>query len=346
MRFPSAVRSLCLFTLCTSFGISANAASDFPDKVVLKNGDRITGHVVDTSEESVILNTEYAGTITITRASISELIPGKKETIQSAVPISAVVLSAPKPVPASPSFHCMNGLTPIPESWSFSLRGTPDKVVLGTQSQEQFGADLDLDFCEGSKLDKTHLTAKGSHSRTYKEKSTAIETDTASAELEQRHSFKSPTGPALYGVGYQFTNNSLGMAMEKSIGVGLLSPQFRYKLLYYDFAIDARYVNEHLDHSSPALNLAGLRIKQQMHTPGAKTFGWNEQAWIMPMFNDIHALQAYGSVGPSLAIKKWLTIGLSEEDDYLGNAPYPNRKNYFASTLTMTIKGGSSSTSK
>lgn len=346
MRFPTALHSLCLFLLCSSFPITANAATDQPDQVLLKNGDRLSGRVLSASDASVDLSTDYAGTITITRASISELIPGKKDTVQPALASSSGAASTLNPSAAKPSFPCRNGLIAVPDSWSFSLKGTPDKVVLGTTSQEQFGADTDLDFCEGSKLDKTHLKATGSHSRTYKEKSTAIETDTDTAELEQRHSFKSPSGPALYFDGYQFTNNSLGMAMEKSAGIGLLSPQFSHKSLAYDFAIDVRYVNEHLDHSSPALNLAAMRIKQQLNSPGTKPFSWTEQAWLMPAFNDIHALQAYGSFGPSLALKKWLTIGLSEDEDYLGNAPHPNRKNYFASTLTLTIKGGTGSTSK
>ncbi|MGA2219664.1 MAG: hypothetical protein ABSG51_16360 [Terracidiphilus sp.] len=346
MRLPAAVNSLCLFILCLSFSITANAAIDQPDQVLLKNGDRLSGRVLSASDASLDLSTDYAGTITIARASIGQVVPGKKETVQPALATPSAAASTLNQSVAKPSFPCRNGLIVVPDSWSFSLRGTPDKVVLGTTSQEQFGADLDLDICEGSMLDKTHLNASGSHVRTYKEKSTAIETDTDRAELDQRHSFKSPSGLALYGVGYQFTNNSLGMAMERSAGIGLLSPQFSHKLLYYDFAVDVRYVSEHLDHSSPALNLAAVRVRQQMNTVGTKTFSWNEQAWVMPTLNNIHALQAFGAVGPSLAIKKWLTLGVNEEEDYLGNAPKPNRKNYFASTLTLTIKSASGSNSK
>ena len=214
-------------------------------------------------------------------------------------------------------------------------------MVLGTQSQEQFGAGVDLDLCEGSQLDTTHITAKGSHSRSYKEKSTSIQTDVAGAEIKQQHFLTSRQGTAVYGVGELFTNNSLGMAMQKSIGVGLLSPQYKYSALFYDFAVDARYVSEHLDHSSASLNLAAIRFKQQMHSQGS-TFSWNEQAWIMPMLNDVHGLQAYASIGPSLTLKKWLRLGLTEEESYLGNAPHPNRKNYFSTTISLTIQGSGS----
>ena len=151
------------------------------------------------------------------------------------------------------------------------------------------------------------------------------------------------------GIGELFTNNSLGMAMQKSFGIGLVSPQYNYKKsVYYDFSFDARYVNEHLDHSSQSLNLAGLRFKQQIHTKDDSSKGdpskrnilsWNEEAWILPMVNNVHGLQAYASLGPSLALKKWLTLKLTEEERYLGNAPHPNRKNYFASTLSLTISG-------
>jgi hypothetical protein len=222
------------------------------------------------------------------------------------------------------------------DSWLVQFQGTPDKVVLGTQSQVQVGAALGLDFCEGSAKDRTDLFAAGNHSRSYKEKSTAIETDIVGATLEQQHYFTRPKGAYVYGIGELFVNNSLGIAQEPSGGLGLGSPRLYYKALTYNFSGDMRYVSEHLDHTSPALNLAGLRLKQQAHLQGT-VFSWDEQIWAMPMLNDRHAFQAYALVGPSLMLKSWLKLGLTEEEHYVDNAPKPNRRNYLASTLSLTV---------
>lgn len=352
MRVPKRFFDVCVFGIGWMLLLSATAFGLEPDRVVLKNGDRFSGHVLSTNAETLSLETEAAGTISIRRVLIERVIAGTQPVGPDAKPLvpeaeEAVRAVAPVVVPAEvvqPSANCMAGKRPVPDTWALSFQGAPNKVVLGTESQVVFGGGLNVSLCEGSRRDMTNLAAKGSHARVY-EAGAAIVTDVAGAELEQQHFFGSPQGAAVYGVGEVFTNNSLGMAMQKSVGAGLLSPQFRHKMLFYDFAADVRYLNQHLDQTSPALNLAAARVREQMHLQGG-IFTWNEQAWVMPAFNDVHALQAYASLGPSVTLKPWLHLGLSVEESYLGNAPRPNRKNYFASAFSLTIQGGSGSRTK
>lgn len=317
-----------------AWGALLRAQQEDADQIILKNGDHFTGKISGETAEAVMLSTDYAGVVTIRQSAIKTVVAAPQPVLQAVAPTAA-----PQPVA-----NCKVGSKIVPSAWQFGLNGTPDKVVLGTQSQEQFGANAQLNFCEGSPRDTTNLFASGSHSRTYKEKSTAIQTDLASAQLEQQHFFKSTQGASIFGVVEEFTNNSLGMAAEKSAGIGLTSPKFHSGNLNYNLSIDARYVGEHLDHTAAHLDLAALRIMQQMHMQGK--FAWDEQVWIMPTLNDIHGLQAYASAGPAITVKSWLKVGLNEEEYYLGNAPAPNRKNYFASTLKLTIQGGSGIGSK
>ena len=348
-------------SLGLAFAASASAVAMDADQVILKNGDRITGHVVTTGAETLAFDTEAAGTIQIRRAAIERVVSGAAmPTTVGPVAASSSSASAgtemasaemlvrpgvPAPVLRQPSAPCMVKSRPVADTWAFTLQGAPNKVVLGTQSEEQFGGALDVSLCEGSRKDMTNLAAAGSHARVYERGAPAIVVDVAGAEIEQQHFFRSPQGMGVYGVGALFTNNSLGMAMQKSAGVGVLSPQFRRKALSYELAADVRYLNQHLDHFSPALNYAGVRLKEQVNVREG-LFTWNEQGWIMPVLNDAHALQAYASFGPSVSLKPWLQLGLAEEESYLGNAPTPNRKNYFSSTLSLTISGGSGSRTK
>lgn len=323
-RMPKAA-AFRLVLFLSALGLSLAAQTPSSDQVIMNNGDHYTGRLVSETPESVTLETGDAGTIMIRRGGIKQIIIAPK-AIQT--------------IARSSSVSCLNGTKPVPSSWLFGILGTPDKVVLGTQSQEQFGAELGLNFCEGSQRNTTNITAKGSHSRTYKENSTAIQTDIAGAQFEQQHFLSNPQGTAVYGIVESFTNNSLGMAMQKSFGIGLLSPQYKIKDVFYDFAADTRYVNEHLDHTPLHLDLSVIRVKEQVHYQG-RQFTFNQQAWLTPALNDVHALQLYASLGPALTIKPWLKLGLTEEESYLGNAPRPNRKNYFSSTLSLTVQGGS-----
>ena len=204
----SPLTALMILTLTLSICAAATAADS--DQVILTNGDRFTGRVLNTTNDTLSFATNAAGIISIRRSAVKQVILGPERT-------------------SKPSDNCLANGKPVLDSWSFTLQGAPNKVVLGTQSQAQFGAGVDLNLCEGSKRDSTNVAAKGNHSRTYKQKSAAIQTDVADAEIEQQHFFKSPQGLALFGVADFFTNNSLGMAMQKSVGIGFLSPQYKYK---------------------------------------------------------------------------------------------------------------------
>jgi len=332
-----AVRCAALvWVLC----IAAASYASSPARVFLSNGDQISGDVLNQTDDVIILRTEAAGTLEIQRRAVKQvelLAVSTSPALAVPEPLMRAVVQPPTPA-ALPKDPCRNGARPVLDSWMLQFQGTPDKVVLGTQSQVQVGGNLGLDFCEGSARDRTDLFAGGSHLRSYKEKSSAVITDTVGATLEPQHFFHKPGGAYVYGIGELFVNNSLGIAQEPSGGIGLGSPQFFAKGVGYNFSGDMRYVGEHLDHTSPALNLVGLRLKQQAHLPGTR-FSWDEQIWVMPMLNDRHAFQAYALLGPSLTLNSWLKLGLSEEEHYVDNAPKPNRRNYLASVLSLTVMG-------
>ncbi|MBW4039002.1 MAG: hypothetical protein HIU91_09045 [Acidobacteria bacterium] len=326
---------------------AARALAPGADVVLLKNGDRITGRVLTTSADTVSLQTDAAGIITIRRDAIERVLPEPTAAPLTA-PSTRIVAPDPQAQPIAtltsvpPKSHCLEHLKPVPVTWAIQFQGAPNEVVVGTVSQDLFGAGLEISSCEGNPRNQTSLAAQGSHSRFYERNSGAITADVADAELEQQHFFRGTQGTAILVVGDVFNNNALGMAMQKSVGVGLLSAQYKYKAAAYDFAGDIRYINQHLDGVSTALNLAAIRLKEQAHLDG-KLFHLDEQGWIMPALNDVHALQAYGSMAPSVTLKPWLTLGISEEESYLENAPYPRLKNYFTSTVTLTLHGGSGS---
>src|ERR1039458_7424591 len=97
MRLPITTLIACLLSICLTSNIPARAMADEPDKVLLKNGDIITGHIASTNDETITLDTEAAGTIPIPRAAISQVILGHKEVVQPPVQSPAA-----KPSDSSP----------------------------------------------------------------------------------------------------------------------------------------------------------------------------------------------------------------------------------------------------
>lgn len=67
------------------------AANVFASEITLKNGDRLSGKIVDENDDSVVIETVYAGKVTIARAHIDKIIanPAPK--------------AAPKPVATAPA---------------------------------------------------------------------------------------------------------------------------------------------------------------------------------------------------------------------------------------------------
>lgn len=225
--------------------------------------------------------------------------------------------------------------------WSLSITTPPESVVLGTQSQQTLGGFMTVDVCETTQLNDSSIAIEGKHTKSQKVNSPSITTDTMDGYFEQKRAFSDPYGTGIYGRAEMFFNTSLGMAMQRSFAIGLFSPIFGggKKAWSFSAAADARYVNERLYSTLPSLNLAGIRLEEQAgyHTG---RFGFIQEAWILPMLNDVHALQGFVRGGPCVSLSPWLSANLTEEEHYLGNAPAGDRKNYLASTLSLTIQNG------
>jgi putative salt-induced outer membrane protein YdiY len=94
----------------------ALAANTLAEEVILKNGDRLTGKIVEKSDDEVKLETEYAGTITIKAVHIKDiLVPGEKpvESPKRAANAATVKPADARPLPNTTSLFGgrMMGLT-------------------------------------------------------------------------------------------------------------------------------------------------------------------------------------------------------------------------------------------
>jgi hypothetical protein len=279
--------------------------------------------------DTLIFSTTAMGDLHVQRSAVAKLeVNGVEQPVLSAV--IAPVASVPAP-PQPP--------TALPQSvWRVSASTAPATVILGTESQEQFGGRLSTWHPFSGELLGIGLEASGSHTRVYKEKNPGIETDTTDDYLEAN--FRTPRSSNQLQPRLDFfTNNSLGMAMRKEAGADYLFNDRAWNNgLSAGASIGGYYVNEHLDHTAAALNLAGIRLQEHLQFRSRYIKSLDEQAWTVLTPNNIHALYGFARLGVSWPVSKRLSVGLSEEECYVDNPPSPNRRNYLSNSVSLTFE--------
>jgi len=363
---------------CGAQGVAdLNREVDSDQIVVLVNGDRVSGRIEEITKDSIRMLTDAMGEVTVSLAMVKEVRTTEGNAIiakASPIPIPsdtkptyfayvadfsssapnhsrALALGAPERSRAgdprtvsSNSLACNaqaldSQMKLRPSIWTLGITTAPgESVILGTQSQYSFGGFMTTYVCEKTQLNESDFDITGLHTRSAKIHKPSITTDTLDGRFTQKHFFANPSGAGLYGIADMFFNTSLGLALQKNVGVGLFSRQFgNVKGFSLRAQADVRYVNERFYGSTPSLNLAGIRMDlQARYNKGRFSIGGEIEP--VPMFNDGHAFQAFAKLGPSYTLNPWVCLGLNEEEHYLDNAPTGFRKNYVASTLTLTVQ--------
>lgn len=253
------------------------------------------------------------------------------------------------PVEAAPAKPSTNANTSI----DISLN-SPVTVVDGTSSQETFGGTLRFlvnlpDLCKPASWFTT-IQLMANHNRAWKVKSAAVVTDTFDGNLMVDHGIDSHGKVDAYLTADYWGNSSLGVGLQQSYGGGISTVLYSTSCTAaknYQLVLSAkgglRYIRQRLyaPAASP-LDLAGVRaetaLTYQPFKKGTRIpfFTLETSLWAMPMINNERAIQAGGSAGLSFPLGKSLTLGFTEEDDYVNNAPKLKRKNYLKSGATIT----------
>ena len=236
----------------------------------------------------------------------------------------------------------------------------PESVVLGTQSQINLGGNLKVLHNEPNLCAApawfSGLRAAVTHNKNYKVGSPAIVTDTFDGELSTKNGLGTDGGTSGVLVADYYGNSSLGVSLQQSYGGGLSRALYnnsckgtkfeppnksRFKI---NGEATLRYIRQRLYAPGGTENLAGLRLNEDLlyefvrnsHGESKTLFRIDQSLWVTPMFNDARAVQAGGSVSFGIPVWKTMTIGITEDEYFINNAPKARRKNYLKSALTVT----------
>ena len=228
--------------------------------------------------------------------------------------------------------------------WTLNL-GAPESIVQGTQSQQTFGGLLNTEVFFGNRNHFT-LAAAGTHQHTIPLHKPPSHVDVFDSLLQLSHSYKNGFG--VYATGEWFFNSSLGLAAERSGGVGVILPSLSLKShptggeapreLFAKTWTDLRYFNERL-YNSTKLDLVGAVVHGELNFyPSSGMWSLTSGFAYKPMFNDRRAWQGTGSVSLNLVIAKHACFSITPaEDTYVNNSPKGYRRNYLKSSVGLKL---------
>jgi hypothetical protein len=279
------------------------------------------------------------------RAPSGDLNSSRIQSVETASPASPQAaqqaVAAPVTAVAPPPVHTAQ----FPSIWALNLNA-PESIVQGTQSQQLFSGLFRTDLYDGDH-DHFAFAASGSHQHNLSLHKPSQRTDIFDSLAQYSHTNSKQYG--VYAIGEWFLNTSLGMAAERSGGVGFLLPSVSNKSenLFAKTWVDFRYFNERL-YSGKNLDLAGSVIHGEVnYSPSDGSWFITFGMALKPMFNDWGAKQANGSLIFTVPISTHVCATVTPADDtYIGNSPTGFRRNYLKSSVGLTILAGSNSAQK
>lgn len=369
-RFSSA-----LFLACAAW---IPAAAQVSVQVVFQNGDRLSGDLKKVDSQTIEIH-PAAGSlgdsvkIQWTADSVVELQlrtkagsapgclyppPGSSGVASS--PLCFQTAVATRTTGAKPSlaisagtvapqvYASLDSNAPEPPKaisyWALNLNA-PESIVQGTQSQQTFGGFLNTEVVFGKRNHFT-LAAAGNHQHTVPLHKTPSHVDVFDSLLQLSHSYENGFG--VYATGEWFFNSSLGLAAERSGGVGVILPALNLQShptggetpreFLAKTWTDLRYFNERL-YDSTKLDLVGAVVHGEANFyPSSGTWSLTSGFAYKPMFNDRRAWQGAGSVSLNLVIAKHACFSITPaEDTYVNNSPKGYRRNYLKSSVSLKL---------
>jgi hypothetical protein len=340
------VKLLCSVLLTVSLA----AAAEESDYVVeLADGSRVVGKLQAQHPADLQLESKSMGLVlTIPKANIVRFY--KATSLSAAIQTQQHPTSAPAPAPIVNS----------PGSGLALSINAPESVTDGTQSKIDVGGSAQVmlrqpDLCAPASV-FTHFGLYGDHSRAYKAHSTsaAVTTNTFDGQASVSNSVANSPTTTVYGIVDYWANSSLGIAFQQAYGAGVshmfyssycptLNDKRRFDF-YVSGKVDVRGLKERLDKGGSTDVLVGMRPDFNLVvSPLSKAkdgsvkpiLSVDLEGWVLPVFNLSKAFQAGGQLNVKVPVNQVFSLTLSEEDDYVGNAPLANRKNYLKSSVTL-----------
>ena len=323
------------------------------DKLVLSNGDQLSGELVSATADTITFKTALAGVVTVSVKDVRELRTDKayavveKQKLVSSGPLqwTANNLSVSDGANAAP-------VTPDPSlivvergAWERAVTTHPGlthgwtgdatagfSLIRATQNDTSLNGLLSLTRTTPTVtwLDphsRTLFNVSGAYGHTSQKGVSDIKTEILHLELEHDRYFT----PRLFGFAItDFDHNfAQGLSLQQGYGLGLGWSAIRQPNQTLDFRADVRYTRRSFLHGGGERDLVGSQLSEKYYRKLPHSMVFDQQLAFTPSFNDASAYEAHGSAALTLPLYGRFHLSFGVIDSYL-NEPGPgSKKNSF-----------------
>lgn len=367
------LRSLLVAAGILTAGIPAKSQ----DVVLFRNGDRLSGKLVEAAHDGVTFAGTATGTLSLqwntiqrinlnqsslavtSKANSSSSAPNKFSASLDAIEVHdsnlALIQSGKAPtltvaivdfISISPPSPSSTPPTSIVKGWRGSLL-LQDSLTGATQKKYDLAGSLHVARSTKSRDAFSHQVTSVDLQEDFGEASkpnaSPVRTVLYEGILEHEVYLNDKGRAYLFGLGDFYHNLSLGMNFQQSygLGVGWNGQHQRHR---FGFVGDVRYVSEDIYAPGISLKLAASGLSEYysytFSWPKKKPISFDERLLFVPSFNQSKAYQARGTAGLRLPLTPKFSLGIREYDDYLRNSPKGTNQNYSKVSLTLNYSIG------
>ncbi|HEY3454092.1 MAG TPA: DUF481 domain-containing protein [Bryobacteraceae bacterium] len=365
---------LSLFGLLASLHLIAQTPG--PDVLIFNDGEKLIGHLVGSTGNSVTFKSDMAGEITVDWAKVKELhssakfavaekgvvfgrhddptkVPqGTVAVVDQKIQITPATGAAPQAIPVAntqnvipqDSFLRAFQKPRLTQYWKGSA-SFGAALVAATQNSRSFSSAVSLvrTVPNESWISPRYRTTVEFNSAygqvTQPNPRTTVKTDIIHAGVEQDEYLSR----SVFAFGAAAWDHSLsqGLDLQQTYGGGLGWTVFKTPLHELDLKGEIAYVSQKF---APSADFPDGQNKHLIGSVFTETYNrlfphgmiFHEQLSITPVFNDASAYSAIGAVDLSIPVYKRLAFTIGAVDSYL-NSPPPNfKRNSFQFLTNIT----------
>lgn len=341
-----------------------------PDVLLFIDGERLVGHLVRATGDTVTFKSDMAGEVTVEWKQIQELRSSQKFAVvrkdvklhkgesdgkvpqgniavrEQKIEVNSGGEHPPQTVPVSDAAYVIDEAAfqkalhrpGILEDWKGAVTAGAS-LVEATQNSSTFTGAFGFVRAVPAEnwLDprnRTLVDFSASYGKVTQPETPTLKTAIYHAGAERDEYFR----PRLYGFGQlAYDHNfSQGLDLQQSYGGGIGWTVIKSANQALDLKTSLSYVKQQFQASAQNQNLFGSTFAERYNRTLPYGILFNEQIAVTPAWNNTNAYSAVGGAGLTLPVYKRLSLAVSTLDTFLNNPPHGFKKNSFQFTTGVT----------
>jgi hypothetical protein len=352
--------------LATATFLSAQTTPT-PDVLILKDSEKLIGHLKSADSKTVVFKSDLAGLVTIPWASIQELrsdgkfaavpknVSFRRASDAAKVPQGTLEMKDQKvevtsAAPAPPTIIPVDNISNVVDQASFEHALRHQKLLDGWSGGVNFGialseattsstnetAAFNLSRTDPSEdwlqpRDRTTVSFFQLFNQTRQDQTPNINVSIVKADLVHDKYFSS----RVFGfVGATFEHTSpQGLDLLQAYGGGVGMDLVKTESASFQVRAGIGYMHQSFEDPSYNLNIIGSRFGESYSKTFKNGIAFTEDAGVRPAWNHMRALFAGGSASLSIPVYRRLAANIGAVETFLNSPPPGFKKNSFQLTV-------------